>query len=62
MRHTGTIEVDGEEDKTFKVQDPKLCSEHPSSAGLNPWSIRCHREQLAKMRNSSHGNGVHSIL
>ena len=62
MRHTGTIEMHGEEDNTFEVQDPKLCKEDPSSASLNPWSLRCHREQLAKMRSSGKGNGIHSIL
>ena len=61
MRQSGTIEMHGEDEKTFEVQDPKLCKEDPATASLNPWSLRCHREQLAKMR-SGKSNGVHSIL
>ena len=36
--------------------------EAPPTATHNPWSLRCHKEQLAKMRRNTKSQGVHSIL
>ena len=65
MRRSGSIEVEKtSRDQMFELVDPQNREKDKSvsTAGHNPWSLRCHKEQLAKMRKNSKGTGAHSIL
>ena len=63
MRQSGSIEVEGVREKMFELVDPHPSKDKDlSTAGHNPWSLRCHKEQLAKMKKNSEGTDVHSIL
>lgn len=63
MRQSGSIEAEGIQEKMFQLVDPHSKTEkHISNATHNPWSLRCHQEQLAKMKKNSKNSDVHSIL
>ncbi|XP_045159739.1 inositol hexakisphosphate kinase 1-like isoform X2 [Mercenaria mercenaria] len=47
LLRSGSIEVSTQTDTVFHSPDPKS---GPKSANLNPWSLKCHKRQLAKMR------------
>ncbi|KAL3869907.1 hypothetical protein ACJMK2_042530 [Sinanodonta woodiana] len=51
LLRSGSIEVSTETDKVFHSPDPK--SGFKSAESLNPWSLKCQKKQLAKMRKSS---------
>ena len=50
--------MDTSQDNNKDIQS----EETPPPATHNPWSLRCHKEQLAKMRRNTKSQGVHSIL
>lgn len=58
MRRTGSIEIEGV-GRGFSEQ-VKLHDADVFCTSRNPWSLRCHKEQLAKMKN--HEEFSNSIL
>ena len=62
MRRTGSVEAVGSQNQKFEVVDSDSNDADTSTAGHNPWSLRCHKEQLAKMKKNSKDKTSHSIL
>ena len=60
MRRSGSIEVEGLEKEMF--EDTEQIAKDLHTGGHNPWSLRCHKEQLTRMKKSSQSKAPHSIL
>ena len=64
MRRTGSIEIDG---MPRRASDTDICTEDEDEPDVlasnhNTWSLRCHKEQLAKMLKSDQSQGSNSIF
>lgn len=57
LLRSGSIEVSTQTDTVFQTPDPKS---GPKSANLNPWSLKCHKRQLAKMRMDNQDSNLKS--
>ncbi|KAJ8315897.1 hypothetical protein KUTeg_006555 [Tegillarca granosa] len=54
LLRSGSIEVSAHTDTVFKYADPKS-GKHEKTKGMNPWSIKCHKRLLSKLRKASNG-------
>ncbi|XP_046544842.1 inositol hexakisphosphate kinase 1-like [Haliotis rubra] len=56
LLRSGSIEVSTKTDKTYVTPDVGSGSKaRNNKASLNPWSLKCHKEQVARMRQDRHG-------
>ena len=56
---SGSIEVSTQTEKVFHTPDNHSGQ---SMASLNPWSLKCHKRQVAKMRRDNQDSDHYSIL
>ncbi|KAL4235627.1 inositol polyphosphate kinase kcs1 [Mactra antiquata] len=59
LLRSGSIEVSTQTDTVFQTPDPKS---GPKSANLNPWSLKCHKRQLAKMRMDNQDSNLKKFI
>ncbi|XP_060070400.1 inositol hexakisphosphate kinase 1-like [Ylistrum balloti] len=56
LLRSGSLEVSTQTEKVFHMNDPKS-GKHDKTEGINPWSLKCHKRQLSKMRRITQGAG-----
>ncbi|XP_033729251.1 inositol hexakisphosphate kinase 1-like [Pecten maximus] len=56
LLRSGSLEVSTQTEKVFHMNDPKS-GKHDKTEGINPWSLKCHKRQLSKMRRVTQGAG-----
>ncbi|KAK3579103.1 hypothetical protein CHS0354_022124 [Potamilus streckersoni] len=57
---SGNIEVSTQTDKVFHSPDPK--SGFKTAESLNPWSLKCQKKQLAKMRKNNQDSDHYKFI
>lgn len=59
LLRSGSIEVSTQTDTVFHMPDPKSGN---MSSNLNPWSLKCHKRHLARMRNDNQDSNAKKFI
>lgn len=59
LMRSGSIEVSTQTERVFHTPDNHS---DQNTAGLNPWSLKCHKRQVAKMRRDNHDSDLYKFI